>query len=198
VSCAADAPQAEWKAEIDVLLRAEDYPALLLASRGAPARALRHLSGRLCSEDAEIKWRAVRALGALAADPVLLTEAKLAEQLRRYLWSLNDESGAVPFGVPEAIGEILANRPSLQEAFSPLICSMIHEEEVSQTGAVERGVIWAIGRVGRAALRSNPDVLPRVRNTAAAHPDAETRRVAAWALDRLEGSAAEDQQPEPR
>lgn len=177
----------KWKVEVEGLLNAEDHAGLLRVSRGAPARTLRYLTGRLCSEDPETKWRAVRALGALAADPALLTEEKLSEQLRRYFWSLNDESGAVPFGVPEAIGEILARRPSLQRAFLPLICSMTHEEEVSQTGAIERGVIWAIGRVGEAALQCDPDVR-QIRSLAAEHPDPETRKVAAWTLRRLEGS----------
>ncbi len=176
-----------WKVVMEALLEAEDHPRLIRFSQGAPSRTLRYLSGRLYSEDAGIKWRAVRALGALAADPILLTEEKLVEQLRRYLWSLNDESGAVPFGVPEAIGEILARRPSLQEAFLPLICAMAHEDEVSLTDAIERGVIWAIGRIGRDALRGSPDVL-QIRNMAAAHPDPETRRVAAWTLGRLEGA----------
>jgi hypothetical protein len=177
----------KWKVEVEALLDAEDHPALVGFSQGAPARTLRYLSARLYSEDADIKWRAVRALAALAADPTLLTEQKLAERLRRYFWSLNDESGAVPFGVPEAIGEILARRPSLREALLPLICSMTHEEGVSQSGAIESGVIWAIGRVGAPALRCDPDVV-RIRSMAVAHPDPETRRVAAWALRRLEGA----------
>jgi len=175
----------KWRVVVEELLDAEDHPALLRLSRDAPARMLRYLTARLCSEDSETKWRAVRALGALAADPSLLTEEKLTEQLRRYMWSLNDESGAVPFGVPEAIGEILARRPSLQEAFLPLICSMAHEEETSQTGAIERGVIWAIGRVGEPALRWDLD-LGEIRRIAEEHPDPETRRVAAWAIRRLE------------
>ncbi len=175
----------KWKAEIKALLDAEDYPGLLRLSRGAPARALRYLRGRLCSAEGDVDWRAVRALGELAADPALLTEDHLAEQIRRYLWSLNDESGAVPFGVPEAIGEILARRPSLQDAFLPLLCSMAHEEEVIQTGAVERGVLWAIGRVGPSAASCDPDVLPAIRSIAAAHSDPGTRRVAAWAMGRL-------------
>jgi len=178
----------QWKAAVEALLDAEDHPSLLRFSRTAPARTLRYLSGRLCSENTDTKWRAVRALGALAADPYLLTEEKLREQLRRYVWSLNDESGAVPFGIPEAIGEILARRPSLQETFLPLVCSMTYEEDVIQTGVIERGVIWAIGRVGGAALRWAPDVV-RIRRAAEEHPDPETRRVAAWAVRRLEGAA---------
>jgi hypothetical protein len=174
-----------WKAELEAMLLAADHPALIRFARSAPARTLRYLSARLYSEDADVKWRAVRALGTLAADPALLADDKLAEQLRRYFWALNDESGAVPFGIPEAIGEILARRPSLQKLFLPLLCSMIQEEEVVQAGAIERGIIWAIGRVGVPAAHSAPALL-RLRD---AHPDPETRRVAAWALRSLEGAA---------
>lgn len=177
----------EWKREVGTILEAEDHPALVRMARSSPSRMLRRLAGFLYSEDAEVKWRAVRALGALAADPELLTDDKLSEYLRRHLWSLNDESGAVPFGAAEAIGEILARRPSLQEAFLPLLCSMIDEEEVIQTGTIERGVIWAIGRAGPAALRSKPDIAESIRRIAACHPDAETRSVAEWALRRLAG-----------
>ena len=176
----------EWRVVVEELLNAEDHPGLLRLSRRAPARTLRYLNGRLYSADADTKWRAVRALGALAADPDLLSDEKLTEQLRRYMWSMNDESGAVPFGVPEAIGEILARRPSLQPAFLPLVCSMTHEEDVIQTGAIERGVLWAIGRIGGAALACDPDLL-RILRAAEEHPDPETRRVAAWALGRLAG-----------
>jgi AraC family transcriptional regulator of adaptative response/methylated-DNA-[protein]-cysteine methyltransferase len=180
----------KWKTELEAMLAAEDYPALLRVSRDAPARTLRYLTARLYSPDPEIKWRAVNALGALAADHALLSDQKLSEQLRRYFWFLNDESGAVPFGIPEAIGEVISCRPSLQEAFLPLICSMVNEEEVTQTGAIERGVIWAIGRVGVPAVRCNADILPRIRSMAAAHSDPETRQVAQWALRRLEGAGA--------
>ena len=176
-----------WNAAVEALLEAEDHSALVRFSQHAPSRTLRYLSARLYNEDPQIKWRAVRALGALAADPSLLTEQRLAEQLRRYFWFLNDESGAVPFGVPEAIGEILARRPSLQPAFLPLICSMTHQEDVNQTGAIERGVIWAIGRLGADALRGGADIV-QIRDLAAAHPDPETRRVAAWTLSRLEAA----------
>ncbi len=178
----------KWKDEIEALLETEDHAALLRVSLGAPARILRCLNARLYSEDADVKWRAVRALGVLAADPDVLTDEKLTEQLRRYFWSLNDESGAVPFGVPEAIGEILSRRPLLQDGFLPLLCSMIGEEEVLQTGAIERGVIWGIGRVGASAARCAPDVVPRITDLAATHPDPETRQAAAWALRRLEGA----------
>ncbi len=175
-----------WKLELEALLEAQDHSGLLRFSRRAPASTLRYLSGRLPSHDADTKWRAVRALGALVSDPALLSDERLTELLRRYFWSLNDESGAVPFGVPEAIGEILACRPSLQKDFLPLICSMTHEEEVIQTGAIERGVVWAIGRIGEPARLCDPEVL-RIRSLAA-HPDPETRQIAEWALRRLEGA----------
>jgi len=178
----------KWKAELEALLGAEDYSGLIRVSQGALARTIRYLGGHLYSGDESLRWRSVRALGALAADATLVSEKKLTEQLRRYFWSLNDESGAVPFGVPEAIGEILARRPSLHDAFLPLLCSMLTEEEVSQTGPIERGVIWGIGRVGAAAAHCAPEVVSRIRDLAASHPDTATRQIAAWALRRITGA----------
>jgi hypothetical protein len=175
----------DWKTEIEKLLSRDDHAGLAELARANTAKVLRYLSGRLYSSDEEEKWRAVRTLGMLAADPALLPDDRLAELLRRYFWSLNDESGAVPFGIPEAIGEILARRPDMQNGFLPMLCSLIKEEEVFQTGAIERGVIWALGRVGPAVSASSPETVLIVEEAARKHPDPETRKAAAWALSRF-------------
>ena len=114
-------------------------------------RVVRFLIGRLCVTAEDEKWRAVRALGVLAREPGLLTDARVHDLLQRFLWALNDESGAVPYGVPEAMGEILAARPEHRAAMLPILCGMLTEEETFQTGAVERGLPGAgPGRTRRA------------------------------------------------
>lgn len=165
----------------------DDYQELLRQAAIAPARVLRLISGRLYSADPEQKWRAVRALGALAAQPGLLSDQKLSELLRRYFWALNSESGAVPFGLPEAIGELLAARPALQADFLPLLCSLAHREETLQTGAILRGVLWALGRVGPPAAAADPALLEALRTMAREHPVDETRRMAQVALAQIAG-----------
>ncbi len=117
--------------------------------------------------------------------------------LQRFLWALNDESGAVPYGVPEAIGEILAARPGHRASILPILCGMLTEEETFQTGAVERGIYWALGRVGADALTHCPKVLDVVATAARSHPDAQTRAAAAAALAALEPTVTSPPGPSP-
>lgn len=163
----------------------EDHPKLLRQAAASQAGVLREINRRLYSADPEEKWRAVRALGVLAAQPGLLSDEKVCNLLRRYFWALNSESGAVPFGLPEAIGELLAARPTLQADFLPLLCSLVYQAEAFQTGPILRGVLWAMGRVGPAAASTDPEALEAVRTMASEHPDEETRRAAQWALSRM-------------
>jgi hypothetical protein len=181
--------------DIIALLRREDHAALTDLARLRGSKVLRYLTGRLYSEDQEEKWRAVRALGAIVADRRVLGRAKAADLLQRYFWSLNDESGAVPFGVPEAIGEILAARPELQVDFLSPLCAMITHEDFLQTGPIERGVIWALGRIGEPVVHCSAHAVQGIAVAAEKHPDPDTKRVAAWSLARIQGAAgqAEDE-----
>jgi hypothetical protein len=171
--------------ELATAFRREDTAALVALAGGRPGRVVRFLTGRLYSADAEEKWRAVRGLGALAREPGVLDDRRLLDLLQRFLWALNDESGAVPYGVPEAIGEILAARPEHRASILPILCGMLVEEETFQTGAVERGIYWALGRIGPEALTHCPHVLDVVAANAQDHADAGTRAVAAAALAAL-------------
>lgn len=172
----------DWKQEIESALAADDPSALFELARQRPQRLLRYLSGRLYSRDEGDKWRAVRALGAVAGAPGLLDGQRCNELLRRFVWALNDESGAVPFGVPEAIGEILAARPELQPAFLPILCSLVTEPEMAQTGAIERGAIWALGRVGAPVAATAPEAVAALARLAESHPDPATRTEALRSL----------------
>jgi HEAT repeat protein len=84
--------------------------------------------------------------------------------------------------VPEAIGEILAVRPELREAFLPMLCSLVTDQDMHQTGAIERGALWALGRVGPPVTRCSPEAVEALRAASAAHPDRETREIAARSL----------------
>ena len=154
--------------ELTVAFERGDPAALVALASGRPGRVVRFLMGRLYSVDADEKWRAVRALGALARAPGILTEARALDLLQRFLWALNDESGAVPYGVPEAIGEILAARPEHRASILPILCGMLTEEETFQTGAVERGIDWALGRIGPDVVSHCPHVVDVVAANAPA------------------------------
>lgn len=180
----------DWKEEIESALARGSPEALLDLARGQTGRVLRYLTGRLCSTDEKKKWQAVRAIGVVVGDPRLLSRQKAAELLRRFFWALNDESGAVPWGAPEAIGEILAVRPELQETFLPMLCSLLTDRDMVQSGSIERGVVWALGRVGAPVAGCAPEAVEALRVAAATHPDPETRQVAARSLASLANADA--------
>ena len=121
---------------------------------------------------------AVRAIGVEVGDAGLVSLHKGTGLLRRFFWALNDESGAVPWGVPEAIGEILALRPELQETFLPLPRSLLTEQDMVQAAGIERGAVWALGPVGPSVARCELEPVDALRVDSETHPEAETREPA--------------------
>lgn len=174
-----------WKADLEAALAREDYAAIVDQAREHPGRIIRFLNSRLYSGDSAEKWLTIRALGVLLADREVVDDRRATDLVRRFVWALNDESGAVPYGVPEAIGEVLAVRPELQEAFLPILCSLLTEDDMSQTGPIERGALWAVGRVGRPVAEYSDRVMANVKTAAETHPDEETRNMAARALEQI-------------
>lgn len=168
----------DWTAEIEAVLEREDRDTLLRLARLRTGRVLRYLTGRLVSASEEEKWRAVRGLGQVVGDRQIVSHDRAIDLLRRFFWALNEESGAVPYGMPEAIGEILALRPELQEGFLPILCALATDEDMRQAGPIERGVLWALGRVGPPVGRCSPEAVEAVAAAARDHPDPETRKVA--------------------
>ncbi len=167
------------------MLQRGENDALVDAARQSPGRVLRVIIGRLYSDDRAEKERALSALGALAGAPGVLTDEKAKDLLRRFLWALNDESGAVPYGAPEAIGEILAVRSEFRETYGPILYGMLTEEEMLQTGPVERGILWALARIGPDVSARCPEVVAVLHDMAENHPDHETREQAKIAAYRV-------------
>jgi hypothetical protein len=81
--------------------------------------------------------------------------------MRRLLWSLNDESGGIGWGAPEALAEIMVRHRGLAEEYLHMLVSYLRPDgaEPFQDGnyleheGLQRGLLWGIGRV--AAVRPN-------------------------------------------
>jgi len=176
----------QWKNELAAALHGEDVPRIRAIAGEGVGRVLRYLTGQLYSDDAEKKWRTIHVLGALAGDTRLMDEQRARDLLQRFVWALNDESGAVPFGIPEALAELLVVRPEFQDSFLPILCALLTEPEMSQTGEIERGALWAVGRVGPPVASYSGEAVTAVRRAARSHPDPSTRETAARSLERIE------------
>ncbi|MFZ1983368.1 MAG: DVU0298 family protein, partial [Desulfatitalea sp.] len=97
------------KEQVLALLRADDLQVSLSALAAWPPRqVVNPLIGLLYHGDPRVRWHAVAAMGVVVgrlADEELEVARVV---MRRLMWSLNDESGGIGWGAPEAMGEIMA------------------------------------------------------------------------------------------
>ncbi len=174
------------------LLAGPDWRARLDELSSVPARRLPGpLFSLLLDKDELVRWRAVTAFG--------LTMARMAESreqgegleaarvvLRQCLWRMNEESGGLGWGIPEALGESLARHERLAKEFHRMLASYVREETSGEGNylehaALRRGVFWGLGRLAQ----SFPELLAAETGTLVAglaDEDGANRGLAAWVL----------------
>ncbi|MCD4721043.1 MAG: HEAT repeat domain-containing protein [Desulfobacula sp.] len=112
-----------------------------------------HLFSHFYHKDELVKFRSITAMGALGSRMGQRNMEKARIVLRRIMWNLNDESGGIGWGSPEAMGEILCRSPQLALEFKSILFSYIQPGgNYIEHEALQRGVLWGIGTY----LESNP------------------------------------------
>jgi hypothetical protein len=109
----------------------------------------------LCHPIEKVRWHAVVSFGWLV--PVIAEKDLEAGRIvmRRFLWSLNDESGGIGWGSPEAMAEIMCHNSSLRKEYLHMLISYMREdgENLFEDGnylelpMLQRGLLWGIGRL---------------------------------------------------
>ncbi len=177
------------------------------ASRGLsdlPARSLvSPLFGALHHMEPRIHWNAVRVMGAVVADMAGEDMESARVVLRRMMWNLNDESGGIGWGVPEAMGEILARHRGLAEEFTSILASYSREDaNYLEHEPLQKGLLWGLARLAEARpgllKTARPDLLafleardPAIRGMAAFAAGRLGMEAARPALERLLRDASE-------
>jgi hypothetical protein len=193
----------QLKKKIQKLLLQEDLESGLAEIGRMPARkAINPLFSFLCSPDELLKWRAVTAMGEVV-DRLADTDMESARVImRRYMWQLNDESGGIGWGCPEAMGEIMARNENLADEFWCILISYIRPDgNFLEHEVLQRGVLWGVGRLAHARpqlLKTSVEYLhPYLKSD-----DPNLRGLSAWAagafqdqntttlLDRLKDDSA--------
>ena len=136
----------KYKEQVKALLAEENYAGLLeLAGRhgGKTGNILISLAADL---DQATRWRAVKGLGLVAARLYQRDPEQARRVLRQLIWNLNEESGGIGWGMPEAFGEILARQPELAREYSCILVGYLVENCLDHV-ALQQGLVWALGRV---------------------------------------------------
>ncbi len=137
------------KQQVSLLLKKEDFENSLSEIRQIPPKqVISPLFSLFYDKDPLLKWRAISAMGvvvsALADDH--MESARVV--MRRLMWNLNDESGGIGWGSPEAMGDIMARHPGLAEEYHRILVSYINPDgNFIEYNALQQGVLWGIGRL---------------------------------------------------
>jgi len=173
------------------LLGSEDFDfAIEALCKMPPRQVINSLFSFLYSTDEQIRWRAVTAMGAAVA---ILADEEMEPAriiMRRLMWNLNDESGGIGWGSPEAMGEILACHEPLAKEYAPILISYARKDgNYLELEMLQRGLLWGVARLSQ--------VRPHLVQDAASHfmqylqsTDPAVRGLAAWLMGLLEAGDA--------
>ena len=133
-----------------------------------------------------IKWRAITAMGAVVSGLADQDMESARVVMRRLIWNLNDESGGIGWGSPEAMGEIMARHAGMAEEYAFLLVSYVNEQgNYLEHPILQRGVLWGLGRLAHSRARlvnhAAPFLLPYMRSEDPYH-----RGLSAWTAGALD------------
>jgi hypothetical protein len=150
-----------------------------------------------CDSDPLVTWRAVTAFGVVVNALALQDMESARVIMRRLMWNLNEESGTIGWGAPEALGESMACNPALAKEYHRILISYAQEPARGDGNYLEHaplrcGVYWGLARLAevhpelvRGAI---PALLSGIRQE-----NPQIRGLSAWALGLLDDQQAVDE-----
>ncbi len=161
------------KEVLDILLQPEFEPVLAEISKFPAKEAVNALFSAICHHDELFRWHGISGMGMMVAR---LAEENMEEGriiMRRFLWSLNDESGGIGWGAPESMAESMHHHRGLAEEYIHMLISYTRPDgaELLQDGnfleheILQRGLLWGLNRLcerrkGLLIDKGYPDELP--------------------------------------
>jgi HEAT repeat protein len=124
-----------------------------------PRQAVTPLISALYSQDHRIRWNAITALATVLARMARDDMEHARTVMRRFIWSLNDESGGIGWGAAETMAEAMVLHEGLYNEYARILLSFIREDgNYLEYPPLRRGALWGIGRLGHV----RPELLRKV------------------------------------
>ncbi|MCF8079927.1 MAG: HEAT repeat domain-containing protein [Desulfobacterales bacterium] len=178
------------KIVLDLLHREDFESALEEILALPPRRSVNPLFSFLYHGDPQTRWRAVTALGAVTAALAVREMEPARVVFRRLMWSLNEESGGIGWGSPEAMGEIMARHWKMREEYLSILLSFLDPEgNFLEHEGLQQGALWAAGRVAQVDPAPVRETAPLIRPFLISQ-NASLRATAAWACGAIEDQGA--------
>ncbi len=146
----------QLRREIVRLLSHPELMVILRKLQEIPAKELLNpLFSCLCHPEEMVRWHTVSAFGYVV--PTIagenLEDARIV--MRRFLWMLNDESGGIGWGVPEAMGEVMSQHETLADEYVHMLVSYSIDDgpglfqygNFLEMPTIQHGLLWGLCRV---------------------------------------------------
>lgn len=190
------------KKEVISLLEHNDWEKISEELKQFPPKDLINpLFSAICRAENRIRWHGISAFGQVVSQ---MAEEEMEDArviMRRFLWSLNDESGGIGWGAPESMGEIICKHPKLAEEYLHMLISYTRDDgpELFQDGnflelpELQRGLLWGLGRAAasRAKMLNDLGVGTDIEQYLLSK-DPVILSMAIWCLGQLQRTEAEE------
>lgn len=132
----------------DLLNQGDSDKALAEMGRLPPRQIINPLLSFIQSGNEKVKWGSVKAIGHVAGQLADRDLEAARVIMRRLMWTLNDESGGIGWGSPEAMGEIMAIHRGLAQEYAHILISYARQDgNYLEHEGLQRGLLWGIGRL---------------------------------------------------
>jgi len=144
------------KKQVLELLALDDFSKVLETISTYPAHeVVNPLFASICRGEEIIRWHAISCMGP--------TVSRIADEdmeqariiMRRFMWSLNDESGGIGWGAPESLAEVMVYHEGLAKEYHHILISYMQGGfgDDHKPGNflehlwLQRGVLWGVNRL---------------------------------------------------
>jgi len=104
----------------------------------------------LLHKDPVVRWRSVMAIGEVLGRLALRDMESARVIMRRFMWSLNDESGGIGWGAPESMCVSVANSDGIASEYGSIVVSYLDVNgNYLEYEPLQRGLIWGIVYLAR-------------------------------------------------
>ena len=145
-----------------------------------PKKAINPLVSLLYSGDAGLRKKAISAFGEMMASLAGEDIEAARVVMRRLMWSLNDESGGIGWGAPEAMAEAMARSETLALEYAHILVSYIWKDgNYLEYAPLRKGALYGIVRLAK----KRPGIIETLKARERLNPflgseDPEERRLA--------------------
>lgn len=144
----------QLKKDMAVVLKRDNWRQALNAMNIAPDTKVNPLLALRLNPDELVCWRAIYALGEAVAELADTNIKQARIHMRTFMWFMNEESGNLGWGIPEAMACTMALSEKMAKEYHTILASYIYCDKECDGNFLDhpelrRGVFWGLGHLAK-------------------------------------------------